>query len=383
MRTRCILAFFLVVAVFSGCENTTNGDQSFLTPSFDLTDAVAIAKSAEEGGSASSVRASSSSTQDLFRVDSSGNILTASENVSINSFALYGDKVLVGATLLTEDENPVGTAVYFLVNSDGSYEQIDTGAMPVGANDLGNLVFPNASIYDMTTGEMTELNTTLTGPGVQSMSGNFAIITDHSIFQIIDTVTSKRYNIRGCNGPRLVALNASIAFVEDCSNDVLIDMTTGTRSLVTDFTGWNHESIYTGNGAVVLSGNILNSGMGYGLAHFTPDGTGTLMINGGLDPGSFSCSNCGGPNTVLFGTGDWFVVRELNRITAVDWPGLNQKAILSGYNVTSIDVVDTTVYFLAEDSLGQPVVGTYDLETDQTTMLDSTTELDSIRGIRS
>lgn len=393
MRKRNLLGLFLLgltVLFFYGCADLFGSDDKsddepepvVLTPSFDLTDAVAIAKSVADEPSEASVNTSSGGTPELFRIDSSGSIHSASENVSIVDFAIYGDSIFVSAQLLYEDGTS-GDSAYFLVISDGSYQELEVPGMPVGENEIGNLVFQDASVYNPATGTLTELTTTLDEPGVQSMSGNFAVIGDDSIFQAFDTATSYRYNIAGCNGPSLVALDQSTALVDDCGGDTLIDMTTGSRSSA-EITGWNHESIYIGNGAVILSQSMPGSGSGFHLGFVATDGTVTSMISDDMDPGSSWCMNCGTPNTVLFGDGDWFVVRELDQITVVDWPALSdQKTILSGYNVTSIDVVDTIVYFVAEDSLGNAVAGTHNLETDQTELFDTTTALETIRAIQS
>jgi hypothetical protein len=229
----------------------------------------------------------------------------------------------------------------------------------MGENENGDLIFRDVSVFRKSTLTIEKIQTTLSNPTVQSLSGNLAVIRDNSIYQIYNTVTNVRYNIAGCNGPRMISFSGSdIALVDDCSNKILIDMSTGERSAA-DITSWNHEAIRVGDKIAVLSQGLIEPGYMIGIV----DETGGVDVISGyeFEPGSPSCMNCGFPNSVLFYSAGHFVVRELNKVTAIKNGESTALPILTGYNVTSISMDGNLVYYLAEDNTGKPLTGVYDL----------------------
>ena len=66
------------------------------------------------------------------------------------------------------------------------------------------------------------------------------------------------------------------------------------------------------------------------------------------------------------GTDQYIIVRELNKISVVDRLDNNTiSSILDGVNVTKISLKRSLVYYLAEDNLGSPITGIYDLSNNE------------------
>ena len=328
-------------------------DPKVINVEFDLTGAQAILLS-EEG---TTVDGGTSATESyLFKIASDGSIAPVVEGAKV-VFA----RTISSGVFLTIDDPGSENLRNFYVNMDNTYTEIDENIGTfMGENENGDLIFQDVSVFRKSTLKIEKIQTTLSDPRVQSLSGNLAVIHDNSIYQIYNTVTNVRYNIAGCNGPRMISFSGSdMALVDDCSNKILINMSTGERSEA-NITSWNHEAIRAGDKIAVLSGGLIGEpGYRIGLV----DETGGVDVISGyeFEPGSGSCMNCGYPNSVLFYSAGHFVVRELTKVTAIKNGESTALPILTGYNVTSISMDGNLVYYLAEDNTGTPLTGVYDL----------------------
>lgn len=335
-------------------------------PEFNLDGAVAVLFN-EEGSTGSS----SGPKSNLFKLNAQGAIEAAIENVEIDRVeTLKGGIFVVTST---------GRKFYVGMNNDEI--EITANGDYKGQNNNGDLIFSDGSIFNTSDGTTEQLQTTLDQPRIQSLSGNFAVVTDNSIYQIFNTIDGKRYNINGCNGPAILALSDTKAIVDDCQPQWIINMNDGTRQ-DSELVGWNHEGIQTYDGAVLLGQSFTETGTAYGLAHVDYEGKVTILSEYGFQPGSSSCMNCGYPNEVLYNTGDYYVVRELTKVTVIQRGNPDPEFILTGYNVTSISLDSNLVYYLAEDNTGNPITGIYNLETKQNQVLSEDMAFDQIQVLK-
>ncbi|MBT1705765.1 hypothetical protein [Chryseosolibacter indicus] len=332
-----------------GPKKSGNGITDF---GLDISDARAILYRKEDTPIGGRARAAEPS---LFKITSDGTVEPTAEGVKVFSVTALSSglylEILSG-----------GSTRSFHIRLDNSYTEIDRSAgMLVGENEYGDLVFQNVSIFRLATGILEKLQTTLNNPRVQSLSGNLAIIQDGSIYQILNTHSNVRYNVAGCNGPAMVAFKGSNkAIIDDCSLKVLIDMTDGSRSEAEIF-GWNHEALSVGSKIGILSQGLNLEG-GYRIGLIDDTGKVDVVSQYAFTPGSGSCMNCGYPNTVLFYAADYFIVRELDKVTIVKNGGDGTaEQILTNYNVTSVSVKDHLLYYLAETNKGSAVTGVYNL----------------------
>jgi hypothetical protein len=348
-----ILLFLTIWILTLSCKDEGGDDVNPMNLNFDLSGARAILYS-DEG--VSSGRSKAGETH-VFKIDDSGNITPVLEGIQVLSAHAISWGIIV---TIYDDAESDGYRTFY-AKSDNTFGEIEGSiGKLIGENDDGDVVFSNCAILRKATLTLEEMETTLTSPTAQAMSGNFAIVTDNSVFQIHNTVTGRRYNVRGCNGPRIVAMDPTRSLLDDCQNAIIIDMTTGQR-IEGDIAMLNHEGVRTQNGAVVLSQGLGADYNLYYLAEINVNGDVTLVNGYGFAPGSSSCSNCSDPNSVLFKTGEYFIVRELSKVSVVKRGLADPIFILTNYNVTSISVTDNLVYYLAEDSAGIPIIGVYNL----------------------
>ena len=355
------LTIILGVLVILSCDDNSDTTKKI---EFNVLGAKAILYS-EDGDP--NGRVSSSSTY-IFKIDEQGNLTSIADDIVI----IYVKTFSEGLFVVTSDERK------FYVRLDNSYEEITSNVGNYkGENLEGDLIFDNATILRKSTLQVETINSTLTNPRIQSVSGNFAVLTDNSIFQILNTVTGVRYNIAGCNGPRVIAINTTTALINDCDSKVIMNMANGIRT-AGQIISWNHEGLTTADGVVILS-QSLNGVAAYRLGLVDNLGALSVLSDYEFSPGSESCMNCGTPNEVLYNTGDYFIIRELSKVTVIVKGNPTPKFILTGYNVTSISVDNNLVYYLAEDNLGTPIVGIYNLTTDSNEILEESKQFESIQ----
>ncbi|WP_436517401.1 hypothetical protein [Ekhidna sp. To15] len=360
----------LIATVLIGCSSE---DPLPETPiNFDLFDARAIVfKQASSDDS--------NINGNLFKVDNSGKISAVIDSATVTFARTFSKGLYVE---IREDGAPDVRRFYVYHNSSYLEIEDEINGEYKGENENGDLIFSDVSILRASSLEIDKLETTLDFPTVQSLSGNLAIITDNSVFQIFNTVSNVRYNVNGCNGPRMEAFpESTMAILDDCSNQILIDISNGNRT-VADISSWNHESLRVSDGIIVLNQAMSEVGdfTNYALGHFDTNGNLSVLTENIFQPGSSSCMNCGLPNEVLFGNDEYLVVRELNKISLVNRNENNSiSTILDGYNVSKVSLGDHLIYYLAEDNLGNPLIGVYDILNKTNQVLDSETSFDEIQ----
>lgn len=301
----------------------------------------------------------------LFQIDENGNIRTFLEDFTVKSVTCFSKGLLIQLS---------NNNVYCLY-VDNTYFKLpdDFDARFKGENENGDLIFSDLSVIRNNGLNVQKIQSSLNNPYIQSISGNFAIVGSSNVFQILNTVTGERYNVNNCNGPRMVALNKTKALIDDCQGSALIDMTSGSRTEA-GLRMWNQEHLYLPKKQAAV---ILNQGSGiedqskYGLMFVFSNGISTSICNEGFNPGGSSCMNCGDENSVLFHSDEYFVIKELDKISIVKLGNNSKKVILTGYNVISISVKNSKVYFIAENTFGSKVTGVYNLLDDEIALLNT------------
>ena len=355
-----------LVILLSGCQLLGLTD-----PAIEITGAAAIAF-------ADARTAIGDIGSGLYRITTSGEVQDALVNATATSARV------LGGNLLLEVESGLfafGAPRYYVASVLGTVAEVDTISTPAGQNERGDIVFEDASILRAASGTLEQLNTTLNAPRVSDVSGNFAILDDDSIAQVFDTVTGARYNVARCNGPDVVALSSTVALVNDCSTNSIVDMQTGDRTDPVDpeFRHWNSEAVYLGDGegALIMTQDGTDS---YGVYHVDETGASIQLLTG-LDVGSGNIGTQ--PNALLFYGDGWVIVKELSSIRAKNWPGNDDERVLFGsLNVTSVDVADGNVYYVAEDNFGNAVLGSYLFSVAAETQLDSSVRFDSVQAFK-
>ncbi len=363
------------VLFFVSCDSEDNKLTNQVNINFDLSDAQAVLL--QEAASPKRRTANNENTN-LFKIDSDGNISPLIDNVTVTFVRTFSQGLYVEIS----DEQTFNLRRFYVRLDNSHFEIEEEIGIYKGENEDGDLIFSDLSILRANTVTVDKLQTTLDAPTVQSISGNLAVITGNSVFQVFNTVTNLRYNVQGCNGPRMEAFSGSLkAIIDDCSNQILLDMSNGNRT-ETGISGWNHESLRVSDGIIILSQGIANEGNlnNYALGHINQDGNFTVLTGNIFQPGSSSCINCGAPNTVLYGVGQLLIIKGLNKISVVDRSNGNSvRSILDGFNVTKISTTDNTIYFLAEDNLGNPITGTYSLLNNENQVIDNQTMFNDIQ----
>lgn len=299
----------------------------------------------------------------LFQIDEKGVISEFLKEITVKSVLGFSKGVLIKLSN--------GNAYCLYVDNTFFKLPVDFDATYKGENENGDLIFSDLSVIRSNGFSVQKIASSLNNPSIQSMSGNFAIVRSETVFQIMNTVSGERFNVNDCNGPRMVALSKTKALIDDCQGKALIDMATGLRTESSE-SMWNHEHLYIPKKQAAV---VLDQGAGiqdqnkYGLLFVFSNGISTSVCNEGFTPGGNSCMNCGEENKVLFYCNDFIVVKELTEISVVKLGDKSKKIILSGYNIISISVKDSNVYFIAEDRLGAKVTGIYKLLQDEIEIL--------------
>ena len=372
------IALGLTVTIFNSCEKDKNGkdenENTELKINFSNPQAVFL-KNSSSFKSSKSNNLKKSELGDgatLFQLSENGDVLPVVEGAVVTSVKPFS----YGLFVTVKNECYI---IYF----DNTYIKLSTDYIEfIGENEDGDLIFSDVSMIKKGSTELKEMQTALTNPRVQSMSGNFAVIVGNGIFQIYNTVDGERYNINGCNGPRIVALNKEKALINDCQENGLIDIKTGIRSNVDNqyVRSWNGECVYLKDGAVLMSQGFAPNFSGYGIGVVDIYGNVEVVCNDGFnsDSGDGACMNCGNENSVLFVSNNHYIVRELTQISVVKKGELTKKSILTGYNIINISVSGDKVFFIAEDNLGNKETGFYSLTTEEATLIITQEEFDSV-----
>ncbi len=364
----CCLQF-----LFSACEKEDAASKMKL--SFSDPQAILFNNVSKGGTSTNSTTATFSQAAEagsLFQIDKQGNVTPVVEGVEISLVKPFSKGAVVY----------LATGEIFCLYLDNTSLQLPSDVDEFkGENENGDLIFAKGYIVRKAGQKIEKIQSTLPQTYVQYTSGNFAVINGGSVMQAFNTVSNERFNI-GCNA-FLLALNQEQGLVQECSAGTsILNMKTGSKSQA-EIQSLLGESVYTGKGAVILSPEVASmAGFreqgAYGLGYVDTDGKLSLLSNEKFSPGSSRCVFCGEASSILFVSGDHYVIREIDKVSYVKKGDPAKKVILSGYNVTSVSLKNSTVYFLAEDKFGERVAGIYSLLDGTTHMLETQEEFDQV-----
>jgi hypothetical protein len=184
------------------------------------------------------------------------------------------------------------------------------------------------------------------------MSGNFvSLYTSEDLvgtYQVLDTTTNERFNVAACNSGVPTALSSTLAYVNDCTSNELLDFaSSGARSSISSKPG---GTLGTSN-IVSLASGAIGYLAGTGLFQLSSTGTYT-ELSSDLDNGAVVASFDANAN--------YSVVALAN---AIHWWANSQSrhVELSGVNLTKVRLKDNKVFYAAETSNGTPISGTLDL----------------------
>src|SRR5690242_3825893 len=185
--TKTLALLLVLSAVVISCSDEGSGSKDL---TFNLKGAKALLYS-QQGISSGRSKAAESN---LFKIEANGDVtpvLEGSEVVRVNAIS-WGMIVTTRATG-TDDLRT------FYVKPDNTSGELpaDIGRF-IGGNDNGDVVFVTSTVLRKSTLTLEPIQTTLTRPLVDTLSGNFVIISDRSIHQILNTVDGVRYNVMSC-----------------------------------------------------------------------------------------------------------------------------------------------------------------------------------------
>jgi len=373
---RVLIYSYIVVNLTTGCSSSSDSNSDTEQDSTDQDDDPADVSPAESfdfsGAKAVGRFESATGECNLVKLQLDGLVVQACMGTVVTGFRLFRG----GAWVQTSDGRNLLVLEGQTVTAGGG--------MLAGQNSMDDLFFDDLRVFRMGSLTFDRINTTLANPGVIHMSGDFLAWDDAEagIAQVYDTITGLRYNINRCNGPAIAALSSTVVAINDCSaGQEIMNMTDGTRG-ASAISYFNHEHLpLISSGAVFLSQSCPPASGGYYLCHVNASGAVTSLLTAAVSPGSGDCMNCLDGNTVLFGTSGFFAIRELSQISVIV-NGIDAKnVVLSGLNVIAMDVLGSTLYYSAEDSLGAPIVGTVDLSGLLDTPIPSEVLLTSIQAV--
>lgn len=244
------------------------------------------------------------------------------------------------------------------------------GAAPVYAADLGyglrgQLADGRIVTYEGFLDPETGATEVLTSPlgdqvAVTEVSRNALRISVYvgsdSRAQVLDADTDRRVDIADCNNGEIVSLSTTRVLVDDCGDDGLLDLTTGTRSAaeVDSLTG---EAIAVSDGAILLSQTCPGVGPDFGLCHVDPDGVATPITADGeaVAPLDYAC--CGERSRALATDGVDVVVLDGSGAAAyrVGQPGRRDVAV--GKTLVQLSMGEGGEAFYIGASGSSPVLG--------------------------
>ena len=335
-----LICLLLILAVFGSCRKDDNN----FKVNFSNPQAFLLKK---RGNS----KSDSSDKTTLFQVDANGNITPLIEGITVEEAIPFSNGIIIR----------LSNGNRYIIYLDNTYWKLeDFWAEFVGETEDGDLLFSDVSIIRKGAQTISKLQTSLSSPYVRYLSGNFAIIESNNLYQIFNTVNNQRYNV---NVNTVVALNKEKALISDTDGMVVINMNTGIRSPA-DIRCTSGENVYLKNGAAILSSCVdpPTGYVGYAIGIVDTLGQVEVLCNDGFNISEMNAYPSEKNNSVLFHSGDYFVIKELNKISVVKRGNLNKTEILSGYNITKIALKSDKVYFIAEDVYGEKMVGFFHLE---------------------
>lgn len=319
-----------------------------------------------------------------YRPLTNGIYVLVNETHSITYMEKYeGDNGVIEEKEVTKD---IMIPARYFVEKKGNYHKIDTDGQFISETPSGLIVFSNTDTFSTRTIELSKLNTSLSNPTVQEVSGHFAKLyaeddKGNSIYQMFDTQTLKRFNIGSSWG--FVALNDTTLLMSGSYG--VMDMTTGQFATDVNDGFLGAESFYDvdGKGAITLSsyhnGVSCTNNSKNCLYEINEDGTSKLLSTVAFEV-AFSGSLHTEPFN-LFVDKDYIVVKEVNGIKVFNRINNSVNSILSGLNVISVSLNKGIVFFTAEDEYGFPINGRYNLNKDNITKFNESTIFNKIKPI--
>jgi hypothetical protein len=359
-----IKTFFLPVLLLSilACCSEDDKKQELTV---DISGAEAFAFFDANKSAGGRIKQTPQENEILFKIDADGNITPASEGVAIGWVRTIRDGVLLYAIV----ENGVAP-VWYVVNRNNEMYKFDRNMGEyVGENDEGDLIFADGTIFRRSTQTLDKIQSSFDYFTVQAVSGNFAIIISFRptiTRQVVHTVSGVRRNL--CDvSYQIIAIDNDKVFVGDCnrSGSSYMNITDGT---------------FTETGIYVLNTGTIRTPTGFATVGEDQTLMKTMLreYNTALTT-TFETEYT--PESVvkdMSTTGDYFIIKELNRITAVKRGESAATVILSEVNVLSYSVGNGRVYYLAEDLFGNPVTGYYELTSGENVVLSDDMEFNTI-----
>jgi hypothetical protein len=338
-----ILIAFLLLLSCSSDDDTETIVPEYHAPIFDLTGAKAVVYFGTINTTANG-RTSESGPGNLFKLNAAGERIPVSWGTSFPAI-----RPLRKGLFVTHYNNISKNYVYHVVELDNSSSQLNGyGADLIDENDAGDLIFADGRIFRRATKTVETLKTDLPVFMVESVSGNFATVRAGADFYVMNTVTGKQYPIQNCNGPLIAALDIDRVFVDDCQTENLLTFTTGERSTpgINPF-GF---STRTTTGFATLDSK---------LTEYNAQGQATFEVPYPIASRILSFKN----------SGDYFIIHEPTGVSIIRRGHPEVRPILNEVNVSRFSAADGILYYAAEQKDGRPIVGMFDLESGEDTIL--------------
>ena len=334
----------------------------------------------------------------LFYADAKGNIKPVIENFEVKDVRVTTNGIYV----LTN----YGSTAFFVKYDRSWVELKDIGVgthenntdgvinnIFVGEDDHGNIAFRNGAILNTQT---LQLKKDLETGTVESISGNlwFTItyyrsggIIDVEVFDYYNpfptysidmwvqqgTRLHGRFNMASFKGTNL----AMVPNWHDLNTDktMFIDMETGTQMLSDSTVSFRNDLLRLDDGSVVGFNQTDPFSTTYKLIKLSakknkngeimPDQVLKSAVN--VIPYSNRYTN---KNTYLFGSDQYYIVKEADKVQVFDTSLTHKGEILKGLSNLALSLVDNLVQYSAIGLDNKPVSGIYNLDTNQNTVLD-------------
>ena len=338
-----LIAFLLLLSCSSD-DDTETIVPEYHAPIFDLTGAKAVIYFGT-GNTTANGRTSETGPGNLFKLDAVGERSPACWDAS---FAAV--RPLRNGLFVTHYNNVTKNYVYHVVELDNSSFQLDDGygADLIGENDAGDLIFADGHVFRRATKTIEKLETDLPAFMVVYVSGNFATVRAQADFYVVNTVTGKLYPILNCHGPLIAALDADQVFVDDCQAENLLTFSTGKRS-----TPGIYPFGFSARTAIGIA--TLDSK----LTEYNTQGQVTFEAPYPIASRVLSFTN----------SGDYFIIHERTGVSVIKRGNPEVRPILSGVNVSRFSAADGILYYAAIKKDGRPVVGIFNLESGEDTVV--------------
>ena len=319
------------------------------------------------------------------------------EKGETNLFKVYKNKSLSPASNIRVSEvypSKSGTLIFtemgkrILIKKDGTIDEVSINAPYKGVSGNGDHVFEDLSIYRASQGKIDWLETNLLNPKVQMVSGSLLVLSgDKDKAQVFNIKNKAKFNLTDCYDPQAIAISSKKALINGCGVDSqILDLSNGSlKPIDTSPTNgaWgtrNHEWAKASDGVILLQKSCVPGSKAYNLCHVNKEGVISALSKDEFDPAASGYTGSIG-NQNLFVDGDYIIVKEATQISLVERKVRRKVPILLGFNVTTISVNQGEVYFVADDSFGNPIGGVYNIKRAQTLLVIGEGKFREIKAI--